>query len=448
MKLHLLLILSPVLGVVARTPPLRAHKFNPRAEALSEVQDSFSNAQKDKLKTVPLTGDTVIKAEAFTPQPSKASSFFGRHAVEVRQAAPTTRTTGLPTGWRYLECYSESNDAHALTNFVDDGITFSSDGYDNGDKTATGVSAVTCINYCSNLGYPLAGMTYYYQCRCAYRVNPLSTLQTGKCTEKCYALETETCGGVGYEQIYINDNGALYPPKVPSTLPNNYAYVDCYATGTGTSQVMVNAISRTSASNTGAECVGYCNTATTGGYKYAGTMNNQCYCSQLLMTSPTSARCVQQCPGGKAEACGGSSKVSVYQRAAVLVSGISVCCVCVLCWLLDDLLCVSFLDLMGLGFGRGLKSLSKVLTQAYVCLWKENFFLFDQLTDLSMNTLTSWSTNHHMYINIESNQTLELSTGCALCDEVQERFSCYVESSREGYHCDGLQHDSIPKSQK
>ncbi|KAF2686048.1 hypothetical protein K458DRAFT_402588 [Lentithecium fluviatile CBS 122367] len=289
MRPQFLFLLFPVLGVVGMTP-LKAHKFNPRAKALAEAHKNFApvQARADAVKIIP-HNKAPVDANPFLPRvedPLEAQPLLKRESStsEPGQDGAVKRFTNLQAGWRYYDCFADIN-GKTLQSFTVDAIDFTSAYYENGNAGPTGVSVTTCIDYCSSRGYLYADLGYYYQCQCGYRIQPGNTPALG-CTGKCYALQKETRGGDNRMQVYVNDAGPIYGPKVPATLPNNFAYINCYNTGMIASQALPASISTTSATNTGASSVSYCNAA---GYAYAGTMNQQCYFSANLLSSATTA---------------------------------------------------------------------------------------------------------------------------------------------------------------
>jgi hypothetical protein len=343
MKTHILFLLAPILGVTGKTP-LRAHKFNPRAEGVDKPYDRYAGVRGVRAQAAAIKFDLgpivdapykSAKFAARNANPVEAHHLEARYTVEPGEDGSTQRVTNLPSGWQYQDCYADTNGL-TLYSFTEDNIAYGSDSYSQGDNTQpNGVSATNCINYCGAKGYPYAGLEYHYQCYCGYRIRPGNSPSTG-CTMKCYGInpQNETCGGSNRMQIYVQPAGPTYPPRTPTNLPSNYVYVNCYNSGMGALLAVQGGASTTSTTNTGASCVAYCNNL---GFAFAGTMNQQCNCGSSLMSMATTATCVQQCPGDKTEACGGTQKMSVYQRQAA-VSVFLVCGrVCVLCLLLDCL---------------------------------------------------------------------------------------------------------------
>jgi hypothetical protein len=363
MKTDILFLLAPILGVAGKNP-LRAHKFNPRAQGVDKPYDRYAGVRDVRAQAAAINfnlGPIVdapynsAKFAAHDANPVEAHHLEARYTIEPGEDGSTQRVNNLPSGWAYQDCYADTN-GPTLYSFTEDNIAYSTDSYSQGDNTQpNGVSATNCINYCGAKGYPYAGLEYHYQCYCGYRIRPGNSPSTG-CTLKCYGInpQNETCGGSNRMQIYSQPAGPTYPPRVPTNLPSNYAYVNCYNTGTGTGQVIQGGSSTTNTNNTGAACAAYCNNL---GFAFAGTMNQQCSCGSSLLSTATTSTCVQQCPGDKTEACGGTQKMSVYQRQAA-VSGFRICGhVCVLCLLLDWL------------NGRPCLFRGVVLTQVHERLW-------------------------------------------------------------------------------
>ena len=159
----------------------------------------------------------------------------------------------LPKGWTYSGCFVDSVSARALNS----ARTFNT----------TGLTAASCIAFCSSQGYTLAGTEYTSECYCGSAL-PATAGDPTSCSMPCSGDSTQACGGPdrlsvyaegGDTVIYIGTNpgvggwisgGCVADSPNQRTLPN-YTPVDDAMTV--------------------ANCVSACQA---GGYSHAGTEVN------------------------------------------------------------------------------------------------------------------------------------------------------------------------------
>ncbi|QIW96711.1 hypothetical protein AMS68_002229 [Peltaster fructicola] len=100
--------------------------------------------------------------------------------------APVVQTTGLPTGWSYDNCYTDSINSRIFSVEVDQSAATPS----------------TCINYCSNLNYPVAGIEYGTQCYCGTLDQRNAAQTSTQCSMACGGDSLLLCGGPGGMTVY------------------------------------------------------------------------------------------------------------------------------------------------------------------------------------------------------------------------------------------------------
>lgn len=108
----------------------------------------------------------------------------------------STVVTALPSilpstqGYTYQGCYSDSTTR-----------TLSGSSYAN----STGMTAETCVKFCSTAGYSLAGIEYGQQCYCANTMTSGALTTDSQCSSRCAGNRYEYCGGGWRLSVYSRD---------------------------------------------------------------------------------------------------------------------------------------------------------------------------------------------------------------------------------------------------
>ncbi|KAL7414958.1 hypothetical protein BDY24DRAFT_278794 [Mrakia frigida] len=216
----------------------------------------------------------------------------------------TVTSSALPSGWSNLGCIAEGTSGRAMNG-----------GYKSDSANMTlGV----CATYCEGLGLPYAGVEYGQECYCTSVMrNGASTtlINSNLCDDKCSGLVTENCGGSSTLTLLYNpDNVAA-----PASLPSGWA-----APSTGSCRTEPSGVRALAGASTASDaltiesCVNYC---VGKGYSIAGMeYGRECYCANTITSSSLVAAdtdCNMPCAGNLGQTCGGSSRLSIYQKSAV-----------------------------------------------------------------------------------------------------------------------------------
>jgi hypothetical protein len=198
----------------------------------------------------------------------------------------------LPNGWTAAGCFVDNVSSRAL----------SSASYTD----SSGMTAQTCIAFCSSKGYPVAGTEYARECWCGSSVPAQSA--TDGCNMACTGDGTQGCGGPNRLTVYSNPaSGAVTNPG-----PTGWTSLGCYTDS-------VNARSLAVRVNTPAALsVAVCTSACGGqGFSFAGVeYAGECWCGNTNGGTPASTGCDMTCTGNSAEYCGGSNRLNLYSANA------------------------------------------------------------------------------------------------------------------------------------
>jgi hypothetical protein len=77
--------------------------------------------------------------------------------------------------------------------------------FNGGYKGDDAMTVQMCVNYCSGLNMPYAGLEYGRECFCSDKLNPKYAPKDGvmgSCNFKCAGNSTQTCGGSGAMSVY------------------------------------------------------------------------------------------------------------------------------------------------------------------------------------------------------------------------------------------------------
>ena len=157
----------------------------------------------------------------------------------------------LPKGWYYSGCFVDSVSARSL----DSAGTF-----DN-----TGLTAASCIAFCSDLGYTVVGTEYSAECYCGGTL-PADNAGDSTCNMPCSGDATQACGGPDRLSVYFEGGDAIFEPTGTNPGVGGWASGGCVADSQG--QRTLPNFTPVDGAMTVAKCVSACQA---GGYSYAGT---------------------------------------------------------------------------------------------------------------------------------------------------------------------------------
>ncbi|KAI1203614.1 copper radical oxidase [Nemania serpens] len=222
-------------------------------------------------------------------------------AVQVVTASMIPRALTIPKklskNWTYVNCYIDG---------VDGTRALDLDGYTN----TINMTVESCVLFCMDKGYPMAGAENGGNCYCGEKVNEkFSTVGSVECNTPCAGDSSEPCGGENRLSVYA---GAAGEPTPPSPI-EGWAYEGCFSEGNGGRTLAYRAkIPGGSAATTNELCTAACKAA---GYPLAGTESaGECYCGDVYSNAGAQVQtgCIQPCNGDASSVCGGADRLSVW----------------------------------------------------------------------------------------------------------------------------------------
>ncbi len=216
----------------------------------------------------------------------------------------TTATVTVPTGtlahkptvtpYTLVGCWTEGAGTRAL------------------DKAATEAADMTnekCADFCKSYRY--FGTEYGSECYCgSYLADSSSSAPLDDCNMVCGGDQFQYCGASNRLELYMNPNITGGTPEQPPAA-GEFVLVGCQTEGNGTRALADASTADENMSNEG--CANYCKD-----YEYFGTeYGRECYCGNTLAASSLVApktECRMTCAGNNLEYCGGSNRLSVYQK--------------------------------------------------------------------------------------------------------------------------------------
>ncbi|KAI8174269.1 hypothetical protein K4K51_008982 [Colletotrichum sp. SAR 10_75] len=235
--------------------------------------------------------------------PGIALALTGLSSAATISKRELSITTSLPTGFKYLGCYTDSpgNRQLARASYVD----------------YSRMTEESCIAFCSAKGFPYAGVEYASECYCDYSLGPLATKQPeSDCNFACTGDSTEPCGAGDRLSVFTTTAAAVAGPGV-NPGPAGWASLGCYndnipgrilayRTGVAADDSLMSVL----------QCTAACKAA---GFSHAGVeYSSECYCdNQILGTAASGqAGCNMLCSGNSTEYCGGGNFINVYKSSA------------------------------------------------------------------------------------------------------------------------------------
>lgn len=227
-------------------------------------------------------------------------------SLTTSRASSSSAATPTVSGASYLGCYSDNTGGRTLTSSS------------TADKSMT---LELCAQTAQNLNLKYFGLEYAGECFAGYTMaSSAAPISESKCNMKCKGNDHQLCGGPDALSMFQNN---LYVQPTNPALVNigqktQYAYQGCYTEGSsGRSLGGSGSYSTTSKNMTVEFCAKTCHSK---GFIYAGVEYSQeCYCNNAgvghggVPAPGGDADCSMLCAGNKAEFCGGSSRLSVYQ---------------------------------------------------------------------------------------------------------------------------------------
>ncbi|KAK7018349.1 WSC domain-containing protein [Favolaschia claudopus] len=212
-----------------------------------------------------------------------------------RQSVPTV----LPGNWTSKGCYTDNQPGgRSLT-----GAAFTN---------TTGMTVETCINFCQNSDFILAGVEYGQECYCDnFLENNAATAPLSDCNIACTGNAAETCGAGNRLNVFTSGKAPPPPPTVPAKI-GNWTSLGCYSDNVNGLRSLPNGLA-VAAPFSLEGCTSACFDA---GYPFSGSeYADECYCGTSIASgaaqTPTTD-CNMLCAGNSQELCGGPNRLSLY----------------------------------------------------------------------------------------------------------------------------------------
>ncbi|KAK0704571.1 WSC domain-containing protein [Lasiosphaeris hirsuta] len=217
-------------------------------------------------------------------------------------------TTGLPAALAgtissFYGCYTEGTSERALTG--------------SGTVDATSMTIANCETFCYRQGFSLYGLEYGSECYCGNSLSAGSFQSFATdCTSPCAGSPAETCGGS--RRLSLFGKSPVAPAISPIPYPGDRVHAyrpvgsGCYTEAVGGRAL--NGASISSSSMTICACADWC---LNNGFMISGTeYGDECFCSNAIEKSANETNigeCDFPCAGNRAEKCGGSDRLSLYE---------------------------------------------------------------------------------------------------------------------------------------
>ncbi|KAL8637618.1 MAG: hypothetical protein Q9228_005132 [Teloschistes exilis] len=257
-----------------------------------------------------LNAGSVLAAEtdcSFKCPGNSAETCGAGNRLNVYQK-PVAPPAPKPTSYASEGCYTEPSNGRALTGktIFDDSLTIEK-----------------CAMLCADFNY--FGVEYYRECYCG------NDLQTGSvpaastdCKYPCKGDNSEICGGDYRLNLYgfggMSPSSTTTASATATPSPSNYVSTGCY-TEAKNSRALTGA-AYVDDKMTTELCAAVCT-----GFEYFGTeYARECYCGNMLQDGSVPAPasdCSYTCSGNKAEKCGGSNRLNLYEFNSAISSSTS-----------------------------------------------------------------------------------------------------------------------------
>lgn len=294
-------VASAAASVVAPVASAAVSVVAPVASAASSVVAPVVSAASSVVAPVASSVSSII-ASVTASSAAASSSAVTTTSTSTAPAVSATPVNPSVSGWAYQAVVAEGTNGRALT---------------GSSYAGSGMTVESCLAFCDNAGYPLAGLEYSSECYCGSTLsNGASLTKTANGGMACSGNANEACGGSSALSLYRSTknggslNGDLTSAAV--TLPAGWSSTTCMQEVSGRAFTKKSLVAD---DMTIQKCLSFC-----GDSKYAGLeYGTECYCADVLSNgaslTSTSGQCTTPCGGAKSATCGGPNAVQVYTNA-------------------------------------------------------------------------------------------------------------------------------------
>ncbi|KAF7355773.1 hypothetical protein MSAN_01495300 [Mycena sanguinolenta] len=200
--------------------------------------------------------------------------------------------------WSFQGCYTDTSASRTLS---------------EASTASANMTVESCIAFCSDGGFSLAGVEFGSQCFCDYVMQSTGVLtSSANCNDACGGNSTEMCGAGNLIDIYWNGTP---PPTTPQQV-GPWSYAGCFPDSVSARQLPNQQI--IPGGVTVESCTSACQA---GGFVFAGLeFGQECWCGNSLSASSVlRTSCATACVTNTTEFCGGPSLLTVYENPTAQV---------------------------------------------------------------------------------------------------------------------------------
>lgn len=164
---------------------------------------------RKRAPTAPAVGSSLGVAvyDEMNESPALVVSLTGAAtALADNERNPVWDAEDRRLGRHYMGCYQDSSTRALAFGYIRDTNSMTVD---------------YCVNHCRNLGYPFAGVEYYYECFCGHTYdlhNNGNPRPESECSTACRGDPTQICGGSWRLSVYSAQAKVLEPAKTAARL--------------------------------------------------------------------------------------------------------------------------------------------------------------------------------------------------------------------------------------
>ncbi|KAI1921477.1 hypothetical protein LOZ12_001014 [Ophidiomyces ophidiicola] len=200
----------------------------------------------------------------------------------------------LPPSYTFEGCFTDSVGARALT---------------GGASVDAQMTIARCAASCA--AFQFFGLEYATECFCGNARAPASTpVAAAECNMPCGGDRSQTCGAANRLSLYRHT--AWRPATAPAVVAGTYAHRGCFNDSAAT-RALRGRFEFSADAMSLDRCATFCNGTRFFGAEYG----SECFCGAVLEAASVrqpDADCSMLCSGNATQLCGGSNRLSLYEK--------------------------------------------------------------------------------------------------------------------------------------
>ncbi|KAI8807472.1 glyoxal oxidase N-terminus-domain-containing protein [Cladochytrium replicatum] len=238
-----------------------------------------------------------------------ALSLVHESAIEINHGSLLDKRALTPSLYSSVGCYTEGNGGRALT---------LSSFFNTNSMTVT-----SCIAFCSNSNYVLAGLEYAQECYCGNNLkNNATVAPAGDCNMACNGNLAQTCGSSKRLSIWSYNGATPVPAPIPSVnktkvFAGGFTYKGCFQDNVPNYGKTLAGAKVADDTMTQDSCISFCDGK---GYSFAGVeYGRECSCGNSFATTVAAPEsdCSMQCLGSEAQLCGAGNRLNIFGKQSI-----------------------------------------------------------------------------------------------------------------------------------